>query len=61
MGGFLVAVAPGVYRRDRSEVEDEVNERCCGMAWDAAVEFRKKLFRDRVEILRIFADAGRRR
>lgn len=51
-------VAPGVYKRERGEVELEVHDRCCGMAWDAAVEYRKKLFRDRVEILRIFVDAG---
>jgi hypothetical protein len=31
------------------------------MAWDAAIEYRKRLFRERVEILKIFVDAGRRR
>lgn len=57
----MLEVAPNVFRRPRSEVEEEVNDRCCGMLWYDAVEYRKKLYRDRVEILRIFVDAGRRR
>jgi hypothetical protein len=49
---------PGVFKLERGEVEQEVVERVCGMAWDSAVEYRKRLFRERVEILRIFEEAG---
>lgn len=59
-GGHVINAAPGVWRRPRNEIEQDIIESCCGMQWDDAVTEKRRLFRLRVAVLQIFEEAGRR-
>lgn len=56
----MTPAGPGVWRRPRNEIEEDIIEKCCGMQWDEAQMERKRLFRLRVAVLEIFEEAGRR-
>ena len=54
-------VAPGVLRRPRNEIEEDIVSKCCGMRWEEAQMEKKKLYRLRIAVLELFVEAGRRR
>lgn len=53
--------APGVFRRPRNEIEEEIDSKVCGMHWERAQEERKRLFRLRIAVLELFEEAAKRR
>ncbi len=57
----MFEASPGVWRRPRSEIEEDINNKACGMRWEEAQGERKRLFRLRIAVLELFVEAGQKR